>query len=431
MTSDAEANTLFWKAYATSILQLLTSGGATVGPNSRVYIASSNHNTNGGFTFNPTAASGGYVEALALYLETIKPAASNVNVQTMAQLQAAQVNVDAADTRVTDALTAASKKWEVDPNGKGTTPWLSWYPDNAPQYVDALENYDSVKGVLILLTDDVYGPGVGQLTEDLKVLKNALKTKLPLNPGVTMEASLDDITMDSAFALHFPSPLKTFTVPAYTITGYGAEIDSWMLTNMKSRVPAFSSTISSTVGRQYTAKSFGHVEASDSVGFDDGVFSGGAEGGSSTDSSSFQFGQWADEITLTLTVNFAQTMTISAGEWNVDVRDLVTKMGATPPASVTPRVRPTQALFASGVGLKVTFGATAGSQFDTFYKKNQAASGGFSIFGFHIGGSASSSVTKVTNDCTWDATSCTVTIQPAPTAHNAQLLAVMGVVVIL
>lgn len=106
-------------------------------------------------------------------------------------------------------------------------------------------------------------------------------------------------------------------------------------------------------------------------------------------------------------------------------------MGATPPASVTPRVRPTQALFASGVGLKVTFGAAAGSEFDTFYKKTQAGSGGFSLFGFHIGGSGSSSVTKVSNECTWDATSCTLTIQPAPTAHNAQLLAVMGEVVIL
>ena len=99
MTSDAHANALFWKAYSTSILQLLTSGGATVGPNSRVYIASSNHSAipggssvpqeitnwgihnlannlldpNGGITFDPTAASGGYVEALALYLETIKP----------------------------------------------------------------------------------------------------------------------------------------------------------------------------------------------------------------------------------------------------------------------------------------------------------------------------------------------------------------------
>jgi len=77
----------------------------------------------------------------------------------------------------------------------------------------------------------------------------------------------------------------------------------------------------------------------------------------------------------------------------------------------------------------VTFGAAAGSQFDSFYKQSVAASGGFSLFGFQIGGSGSSSVTKVTNACTWDAASCTLTIQPAPTAHNAQLLAVMGEVV--
>lgn len=384
MTSDAEANSLFWKAYATSILQLLTSGGATVGPNSRVYIASSNHSAipggngvpqeitnwgihslannlldaNGGVTFNPTAASGGYVQALALYLEAIKPvsrvpsnadtrifadmnqtpqAANNINAQSMAQLQAAQANVDAADLKVTAALTAAAAKWAVDPNGKGTTPWLSWYPENAPQYVDALANYDNVKGVLILQTDEVYGPGVGQLTQDLKVLTNALNIKLPLNPGcvppapilrqtltpppplhsVTMEASLDDITMDSGFALHFPTPLKLFTVPAYTITGYGAEIDAWMLTSMKSRAPVFSTTISSTVGREYRASALGHEEASGNAGLDMGIFSIGGGGSGSTDTSTFQFGKWVDEISLTLTVNFAQTMTITPGEWYV------------------------------------------------------------------------------------------------------------------
>lgn len=130
-----------------------------------------------------------------------------------------------------------------------------------------------------------------------------------------MEASLDDITMDSAFALHFPSPLKLFTVPAYTITGYGAQIDAWMLTSTKSRSPAFSSTISSTVGRKYDAKALGHDEASGSAGFDMGIFSIGGGGSSSTDTSTFQFGQWVDEISLTLTVNFAQTMTITPGVW--------------------------------------------------------------------------------------------------------------------
>jgi len=132
-----------------------------------------------------------------------------------------------------------------------------------------------------------------------------------------MGASTDDITMDAAFALHSPSPLSVFNVPAYTITGYGAEIDGWMLTNMDSQAPAFTSTISANMGRQFDSKSFGHSDAGGSDSFDMGVFSIGGGGGSSTDESSFQFGQWADEITLTLTVNFAQTMTISPGEWYV------------------------------------------------------------------------------------------------------------------
>lgn len=103
MTSDAdanaEANALFWKAYATSILQLVTGGSTDIGPDSRIFIASSNHSAipggsqvpqpitnngiynlannlldaNGGITFNPNAAGGGYFEKILDYLETIKP----------------------------------------------------------------------------------------------------------------------------------------------------------------------------------------------------------------------------------------------------------------------------------------------------------------------------------------------------------------------
>lgn len=43
MTSDAEANALFWKAYATSILKMMTGGSTDIGPDSRFFIASSNH----------------------------------------------------------------------------------------------------------------------------------------------------------------------------------------------------------------------------------------------------------------------------------------------------------------------------------------------------------------------------------------------------
>lgn len=98
MTSDAEANALFWKAYATSILKMMTGGSTDIGPDSRFFIASSNHSAlpggktvpqpitnNGiynlannlldpsnGITFNPNAASGGYVAALASFLDNIK-----------------------------------------------------------------------------------------------------------------------------------------------------------------------------------------------------------------------------------------------------------------------------------------------------------------------------------------------------------------------
>lgn len=116
---------------------------------------------------------------------------------------------------------------------------------------------------------------------------------------------------------------------------------------------------------------------------------------------------------------------------NFDVNNLVKKMGAGLPDSVKTSVRPTQALFASGIGLKVKFGASAATQFDTYYRQNKVAGGGFSIFGFHFGGEASSSVTQVNHNHTWDGSTGTLSIEPVPTAHNAQLLAVMGELVTL
>lgn len=273
-----------------------------------------------------------------------------------------------------------------------------------------------------------------------------------------MQASADDLTMDPVtFLVSAPSSLNLFTFPTYTVTEYGEMINTWMLADPSSIKPVFKSTISSSVGRQFDAKSFGHSDSSSSSGIDLGIFSDGSGSSSSADSSSFQCGKWVDDITLTLSVNFAQMMTISPGAWyvqcpsiptylplrkltnppsppyrNVNVKDLVGKMGATPPPFVSTSVRPTQALFASGVGLTVKFGASAASEFDTYYKQTATSSGGFSIFGFHCdNNSTSSSVNQVTSHGDWHVSTGTLTITPAATAHNAQLLAVMGEIITL
>jgi hypothetical protein len=110
---------------------------------------------------------------------------------------------------------------------------------------------------------------------------------------------------------------------------------------------------------------------------------------------------------------------------NVGLTDLIEKIDAQPPKTQA-RVRPTQALFANGVGMKVTFSGKAKMAFSNDYKETVEAGGGTSIFGIFIGARGSSENSSSTNMSSWDETSGTLTVGSRSLSYESNVLAVMG-----
>lgn len=113
---------------------------------------------------------------------------------------------------------------------------------------------------------------------------------------------------------------------------------------------------------------------------------------------------------------------------NVDVKSLMAKLGAKPPAMFQ-KVRPTQMLIAQGVSMEINFSGDAKTAFDQDYKKTVQSGGGISVFGFRIGASGSSSEENESHGNTWDSSSGVLTINAENSRASANVLAVMGEIV--
>lgn len=116
---------------------------------------------------------------------------------------------------------------------------------------------------------------------------------------------------------------------------------------------------------------------------------------------------------------------LTTNKRNFGLTDLVEKINAEPPKT-QPRVRPTQALFANGVGMKITFSGEAKTAFSEDYKETVGAGGGISIFGISVGARGSSETSSSTNTSSWDESSGTLTVASTNLSYESNILAVMG-----
>ncbi|ENH67902.1 hypothetical protein FOC1_g10005328 [Fusarium oxysporum f. sp. cubense race 1] len=123
----------------------------------------------------------------------------------------------------------------------------------------------------------------------------------------------------------------------------------------------------------------------------------------------------AKDVKVALKVQHYKTVPFEPGSWNVDVKSLMAKLGAKPPA-----------MFQS---MEISFGGDAKTAFDQNYKKTVQGGGGISVFGFRIGASGSSSEENEPHGNTRDSSSGVLTINAENSRRSANVLAVMGEIV--
>ncbi|SCV52475.1 uncharacterized protein FFB14_12620 [Fusarium fujikuroi] len=444
----SEENQLFWKAYASTVKNIMVSG--PVGDNTRVYIAAANTAgisggkdipavcTNWGiyqyadFLLDPTNPNfvaskvSRYSEALNMTLQTLTPGAGGDNSpDAWDRLNKAKERLAILRSELDDAKKQAMQDFKDDDNPDKPKSFAQWAPLDANAYLVAFQNWEAAANEVQMKTNAIGGAGSALLAEAMKSAANGSNTLTELK-GYNMKASIQSVTYDASGKPILPDPLETQYVPQYSISGYAAMLDGWVGFSNK-KPDEFG--ISLSTGQQSSFKDIGFTEAQGNASFSRfPVFDFYASGGGRVEHSNFNMSSNAKDVKVSLKIQHYKTVPFEPGSWNVDVKSLMAKLGAKPPAMFQ-KVRPTQMLIAQGVSMEISFSGDAKTAFDQDYKKTVQGGGGISVFGFRIGASGSSSEENGSHGNTWDSSAGVLTINAENSRASANVLAVMGEVV--
>ncbi|KAI3587992.1 hypothetical protein IWW34DRAFT_860817 [Fusarium oxysporum f. sp. albedinis] len=348
----SEENQLFWKAYASTVKNIMFSGPGAGGDNS------------------PDAWD---------------------------RLNKAKERLVILRSELDDAKKQAMQDFKDDDNPDKPKSFAQWASLNANAHLVAFQNWEAAASEVQMKTDAIGGAGSVLLAEAMKSAANGSNT-LTEQKAYNMKASIQSVTYDAAGKPILPDPLETQYVPQYSISGYAAMLDGWS-----------------------SFKDIGFTEAQGSASFSGvPVFDFYASGGGRVEHSNFNMSSSAKDVKVALKIQHYKT--------EVDVKSLMAKLGAKPPAMFQ-KVRPTQMLIAQDVNMEISFGGDAKTAFDQDYKKTVQSGGGISVFGFRIGASGSSSEENESHGNTWDASSGVLTINAENSRGSANVLSVMGEIV--
>ncbi|KAF4434648.1 hypothetical protein FACUT_7707 [Fusarium acutatum] len=444
----SEENQLFWKAYASTVKNIMVSG--PVGDNTRVYIAAANTaGISGGkdipavctewgiyqyadFLLDPTNPNflaskvSRYSEVLNMTLQTLTPGAGGDNSpDAWDRLNKAKEKLAILRSEMEDAKKKAMQDFKDDDNpekpksfasGPRSTPMPTWSPSKTG--TEAAANEAQMK------TNAIGSAGSALLAEAMKSAANGSNALTELK-GYNMKASIQSVTYDAAGRPILPDPLETQYVPQYSISGYAAMLDGWV--GFSNKPDEF--CISLSTGQRSSFKGIGVTEAQGNASFSRfPVFDFYASGGGRVEHSNFNMSSNAKDVKVALKIQHYKTVPFEPGSWNVDAKSLMAKLGAKPP-TMFQKVRPKQMLIALGVSMDISFSGDAKTAFDQDYKKTVQGGGGINVFEFRIGASGSTSEENGSHDNTWDASSGVLTINAENSRASAKVLAVMGEIV--
>ncbi|PCD42198.1 hypothetical protein AU210_004730 [Fusarium oxysporum f. sp. radicis-cucumerinum] len=380
-----------------------------VGESTRVYIAAANTGgISGGKDIPAVCTNWGIYQYADFLLDHTNPnfvaskvprysEALNMTLQTLTPTQQGQERLAIVHSELDDAKNQAMQDFKDD--------------DNPDKLKEAAANEVQMK------TNAIGGAGSALLAEAMKNAANGSNT-LTEPKGYNMKASIQSVTYDAAGKPILPDPLETQYVPQYSISGYAAMLDGWVGFSNK-KPDEFG--ISLSTGQQSSFKDIGFTEAQGSASFSGvPVFDFYASGGGRVEHSNFHMSSNTMDVKVALKIQHYKT--------EVDVKSLMAKLGASPPAMFQ-KVRPTQMLIAQDVNMEISFGGDAKTAFDQDYKKTVQGGGGIGVFGFRIGTSGSSSEENESHGNTWDASSGVLTINAENSRGSANVLAVMGEIV--
>ncbi|KAJ6259542.1 hypothetical protein Dda_5179 [Drechslerella dactyloides] len=447
-TSDA-----FWKAYSDAIRKQITNN-APLSDNQLVYIAPQRMRgiltgdnvpaevTNMGiYDFaNGTlrddtpiylgGGSGSYIDTLQSYLSYVdlgvNPDKGLYNAYTAA------VKMSAAYQKIfADEMSKALDQYSKFKGGYDDLD--AWAAEYRPGYLNAKNDMSAALGKEMNLSQQVNGPKAGPLnTQTLNIINMAKAVQG--KPGWNMPVTLSDVALspsDSLLAakgqkIDFPK-FDQFWRPQYGIQGgFNDQVQEWsdQMSNNKLEPIRVQLDLKSGVTKDWSERGFTSVGGDAS--WSNGWFSASGDYSQKDEFEKLGADANMDDFSITLLIYGLTTFSVKTGQWDIpDIVNTYPKLRKDAPKEALTIIQPKLLAMSYSVGMEVKFSSKISHSFSEHFKNVKSGGASLSLFGFSIGGKASSEKETTNKDASFDESTGTLTI-PAPNNGYSSILAVVG-----
>jgi hypothetical protein len=413
-TTVDEATDLLWRSYAKQITQKIA-GGGDLGDSNAVFIcplttqgiASGAHvatEVTNNMLFRAADSlldpqspvyvpgAGSYVRALQTYLRHVF-LEKNPSNEALIRFASAEKEATRTTDIFYDSLAKAAERFKAMEGRAHASQQelITWSLRNMPAVVRNRDAMQSAEGTVMQIQAEINGPAAADLNQQQQALMNAYDGTPNMYNMPCTQADVNGVE-----ALRNGQPIKVQNVfyrPAYSLQGFTGQVDDWI--KMPATHVADTITFSIVSGRDtsWANSGFRKVEAGANVSA--WCFLRSSASGSSTDSNtSLSLDSQHSSIDATVTFKGLKSFDLDAGPWDVpDFKNLYPNLApSTPPNLVRDFVQPKKILLGYAPGMTVKFDANTFNQATSIISQAQSANASVSIFGFHVGGSASGSL---------------------------------------
>ncbi|KAK7697310.1 hypothetical protein SLS64_013658 [Diaporthe eres] len=327
----------------------------------------------------------------------------------------------------------AFAKWEKDTKMGLTDMNFKVYVESGktPAFKAAKDNVDAISQKITQIQLEKAGPMAVTVKADRDALSKGKNEELDFD-GYNMRAATGN-TLSTAELIRKElsgekiAPPSFHRLPLYDAPQYKQFVQDAMSKATSSDYnPSQSITVEIDTGKNTSDYNFGQTQGSASVGASVGWFSFSAGASHSSESSTLQTGSESSKVSVKITYDDIQAITVNLGSWNIDVSKY--KLRSDAPKDVKTLARVSQIVVISGLGYEISVGASTAETLDTKLKETTSAGGSISVFGIPIGlgGSGSSSKEKQTHSTSWDKASRTFKVIPKYDNNCATVVGLVG-----
>ncbi|POS78922.1 hypothetical protein DHEL01_v202692 [Diaporthe helianthi] len=301
---------------------------------------------------------------------------------------------------------------------------------NAPMYTLAEERVAAHSERILQIQREIEGPMANVVKKDRDGLRKAGDQKEDF-VGYNMRCATGD-TLEPEDNPHVNAGKPNPATPFHRLPTYEAPDYKLFVTNEMSKAtgrdykPSHEISVKFDVGKEGSDFEFQQLKAGGAATASVGWISFSAGGGHLSESSILQTGSDSSQVSIKITYESMQAISINPGSWNFDTSKYTLLPDA--PSNLMTLARVTQLVVMSGLGYEITVGTETGETLNKKMKETTSAGGSIIVFGIPIslGGGASRKKDQESHLVKWDKESSTLRVTPKMDNYCATVVGVVG-----